>query len=181
MDGQLIQFRYQKVLDADQLGKLCALFRRAAFWAKDRTEQGMERAIAHSHPVVTAWDADRLIGFARATSDGVFRATIWDVVVHPDYQGAGLGRRLVETLIDHPHMNQVERTYLTTTYQQRFYERIGFERNSTTTMVLRHQSLAECLIDATERGEDTCNKAEGTDLDASDRVELSSVSYVSQR
>ena len=37
-----------------------------------------------------------LIGLARATSDRAFNATIWDVLVHPSYQGRGLGRALVE-------------------------------------------------------------------------------------
>ncbi len=139
MDSRYIQFRYTQVFTPSQLGQLCALFELAAFWAKHRRPEEMAQAIAHSNPVVTAWDGERLIGFTRATSDGVFRATIWDVVIHPDYRGAGLGRRLVETLIAHPHMNRVERTYLMTTQQQRFYERIGFEQNSTTTMVLHNQ------------------------------------------
>ena len=155
MDSRHIQFRYAKALDQTQLTQLCALFRKAAFWAKDRSAKEMERAIAHSHPIVTAHDTNRLVGFARATSDGVFRATIWDVMIDPDYQGAGLGRRLVETLIAHPHMNGVERIYLMTTHQQRFYERIGFERNNTTTMVLRNPSLAECLIDMSDREQDS--------------------------
>ena len=30
--------------------------------------------------------SERLIGLARATSDHAFNATIWDVLVHPDYQ-----------------------------------------------------------------------------------------------
>ena len=154
MDGRHIQFRYAKALDSSQLVQLCDLFRRTAFWGRGRTAKDMERAIAHSHPIAIAWDAQQLVGFARATSDGVFRATIWDVMIDPDYQGAGLGRRLVETLIAHPHMNRVERIYLMTTHQQRFYERIGFERNNTTTMVLRNQSLAECLIEVTGSKED---------------------------
>nr|YP_010337085.1 GCN5-like N-acetyltransferase [Pseudoerythrocladia kornmannii]QUE28366.1 Ycf52 [Pseudoerythrocladia kornmannii]UNJ16670.1 GCN5-like N-acetyltransferase [Pseudoerythrocladia kornmannii] len=40
-----------------------------------------------------------LIGFARATSDYAFNATIWDVVVHPDFQGQGLGKILVHEII----------------------------------------------------------------------------------
>lgn len=145
MDSRHIQFRYTPVFTSAQLGQLCALFELAAFWAKRRRPEEMAQAVAHSNPVVTAWDGDLLIGFTRATSDGVFRATIWDVVIHPDYRGVGLGRRLVETLIAHPHMNRVERTYLMTTHQQRFYERIGFEPNSTTTMVLHNQPLGEHL------------------------------------
>ena len=145
MDSRHIQFCYMQVFTPDQLDQLCALFKLAAFWAKHRHPEEMAQAIAHSNPVVTAWEGNRLIGFTRATSDGIFRATIWDVVIHPEYQGAGLGRRLVETLIAHPHMNRVERTYLMTTHQQRFYERIGFEQNSTTTMLLYHQPLPEHL------------------------------------
>ncbi|MEO0886706.1 MAG: GNAT family N-acetyltransferase [Cyanobacteria bacterium J06648_10] len=151
MDSRHIQFRYTSVFSKAQLAQLCSLFGAAAFWAKDRRPEEMERAIAHSKPVVTAWDGDRLIGFSRATSDGVFRATIWDVVLHPDYQGSGLGRRLVETLIAHPHMNQVERTYLMTTHKQSFYERIGFEQNSTTTMVLHNNPIGECLLEEVEK------------------------------
>ncbi|NJM97569.1 MAG: GNAT family N-acetyltransferase [Phormidesmis sp. RL_2_1] len=145
MDSRHVQFRYTENFGASEIAQLCQLFKMAAFWAKDREPEAMAEAIAHSHPVVTAWDGAQMIGFARATSDGVFRATIWDVVIHPDYQGAGLGRRLVETLIAHPHMSRVERTYLMTTHQQKFYERIGFERNSTTTMVLHHQPVAAQL------------------------------------
>ncbi|NEO26132.1 MAG: GNAT family N-acetyltransferase, partial [Kamptonema sp. SIO4C4] len=77
---------------------------------------------------------------SRNTPSDVARATIWDVVIHPDYQGLGLGRKLVETLISHPKMNRVERTYLMTTYQQPFYERIGFQENGTTTMVLHNEN-----------------------------------------
>jgi N-acetylglutamate synthase-like GNAT family acetyltransferase len=121
--------------------QLLRLYAQAAFWARDRRREDLELAIAHSNPVITAWDGDLMMGFARATSDGVYRATIWDVVVHPDYQGAGIGRKLVETILSHPHVARVERVYLMTTNQQRFYERIGFEQNATTTMVLHYKSL----------------------------------------
>ncbi|MEL6333822.1 MAG: GNAT family N-acetyltransferase [Cyanobacteria bacterium J06559_3] len=141
MDCRHIQFQYIETLSETNLQQLLALFQEAAFWARERDTEDIVTAIAHSHPVVTAWDGDRLIGFARATSDGVYRATIWDVVIHPTYQGAGLGRRLVETVLGHPHMNRVERVYLMTTHQQRFYERIGFQENQTTTMVLFNQAI----------------------------------------
>ncbi|MCO5558770.1 hypothetical protein L7F22_012357 [Adiantum nelumboides] len=40
-----------------------------------------------------------LIGMARATSDHVFNATIWDVIVDPLYQGQGLGKALIEQMV----------------------------------------------------------------------------------
>ncbi|MFM2429352.1 MAG: hypothetical protein RLZZ511_565 [Cyanobacteriota bacterium] len=121
--------------------QLQALYEQAAFWARGRQPEDLAIAITNSYPVISAWDGDLMMGFARATSDGVYRATIWDVVVHPDYQGAGIGRKLVETILTHPQIARVERVYLMTTNQQRFYEKIGFEVNHSTTMVLHYQPL----------------------------------------
>lgn len=140
---------------ASDLLQLQSLFRVAAFWAQERTLEDLETAIAHSKPVISVWDQDHLIGFARATSDGVYRATIWDVVIHPDHRGSGLGRQLVQTVLAHPHMNRVERVYLMTTHQQRFYERIGFTVNSSVTMVLHQQDRSPVLslpAEATQPG-----------------------------
>lgn len=39
------------------------------------------------------------VAFARATGDGVFNAIIWDVVVDPSFQGIGLGKAVMERLI----------------------------------------------------------------------------------
>lgn len=149
MDCRHIQFCIHEGCDQGNcspqidLNQLQELFRATAFWARDRRIEDWAIAISNSKPVVTLWDGNRLIGFARATSDGIYRATIWDVAVHPDYQGAGLGRKLVETVLMHPHVNRVERVYLMTTHQQQFYERIGFEENQTTTMVLHNQRISD--------------------------------------
>lgn len=126
--------------------QLQSLFNLTAFWAQNRPISDLQRAVAHSCPVVSAWTGDRLVGFARATSDGVYRATIWDVIVHPDFQGSGIGRKLVETVLTHPHMANVERVYLMTTHKQCFYEEVGFQVNSTTTMVLHNSLVALPLM-----------------------------------
>jgi ribosomal protein S18 acetylase RimI-like enzyme len=122
------------------LHKLQVLLNKSAFWASDRQIEDLQIAIDRSEPIVSAWDEDNLVGFARATSDGIYRATIWDVVIDCDYQGLGLGRKLVETVLAHSCMQRVERIYLTTTHQQNFYERLGFIVNSSTTMLLDRAS-----------------------------------------
>ncbi len=120
-------------IDLYQLQQLLDI---STFWAKGRSIDDLGVAIANSDPVISFWDEQQLIGFARATSDCIYRATIWDVVIHPDYRGNGLGCKLVETVLNHPRLQRVERIYLMTTHQQEFYEKIGFQQNSTTTMVL---------------------------------------------
>lgn len=42
----------------------------------------------------------RPVAFARATGDGVFNAIIWDVVVDPSFQGIGLGKAVMERLVN---------------------------------------------------------------------------------
>jgi len=125
------------------LSDLQSLLNRCAFWAEGRSQQGLATAIANSNPVMSVWDRNSLIGFARATTDCVYRATIWDVVIHPQYRGIGLGSKLVETMLAHPRLNQVERVYLMTTYQQEFYQQIGFKPNPTTTMVIYNHDSAQ--------------------------------------
>jgi ribosomal protein S18 acetylase RimI-like enzyme len=144
MDARYIQFSIDK--SKIDLLQLQELFNLTAFWAKNRSLEDLNTAITNSNPVVSVWDQDLMIGFARATSDGVYRASIWDVIIHPEYQGCGLGRKLVETVITHPHLSKVERVYLMTSYQQNFYQRIGFEENKTTTMVLFNSQDDETLL-----------------------------------
>jgi N-acetylglutamate synthase-like GNAT family acetyltransferase len=143
--------KYSQIHFSDSYGEidlyqLQELFNITAFWAKERSVEDLAIAIANSEPVISVWDHKRLIGFARATSDGIYRATIWDVVIHPQYQGNGLGTKLVETVLSHPRMQKVERVYLMTTHQQEFYKKIGFQINHTTTMVLYNQSELDSLV-----------------------------------
>ncbi|GAX37101.1 GNAT family N-acetyltransferase [Nodularia sp. NIES-3585] len=144
MNYPQIQFSEHRQSEID-LYKLQELFNLAAFWAKGRSIEDLGIAIANSDPVISIWNGEQLIGFARATSDGIYRATIWDVVIHPEYRGTGLGRKLVETVLSHPRVRKVERVYLMTTYQQEFYEKIGFQSNLSTTMMLNNQSHIEPL------------------------------------
>ena len=103
MDCSHIQFCDRKsVVDLTQLQ---ALFKLGAFWATERKIEDLNIAIENSEPVISVWDSQKLVGFARATSDGIYRATIWDVVIDPEYRGAGLGRKLVQTVLSHPRMN----------------------------------------------------------------------------
>ena len=134
------QIRFSDRKSEIDLIQLQELFNLGAFWAQNRSIGDLSAAITNSQPVITVWDRTRMIGISRATSDGIYRATIWDVVIHPEYRGIGLGSKLVETVLSHPQVRKVERVYLMTTHQQRFYEQIGFKQNSTTTMILYQDS-----------------------------------------
>ncbi len=131
------------------LSQLQELFKLEALWPKERRVEDLESAISNSEPVVSAWDGEKMIGFARATSDGIYRAIIWDVVIHPDYRGDGLGQKLLGTLLNHPQMNRVEKIYLMTSDRQQFYKQIGFKCNLSATMVLSNRALTNSSLSLT--------------------------------
>ena len=93
--------------------------------------------LASSQAVVSAWDGPTLVGFGRASSDRVFRAVLWDVVVAGDHQGRGLGRQLVEALLADPALAAVERVYLMTTNSAGFYHQLGFEQMDQQKLMLK--------------------------------------------
>ena len=70
----------------------------------------------------------RLIGLARATSDHAFNATIWDVLVAPDYQGQGLGKALVEQMARRLLSRDIGTiTLFADAAVVSFYKQMGFE------------------------------------------------------
>jgi len=119
------------------LWKLQRLLDQHTFWAQGRSLQHLRRMLAGSAAVVSLWRGRRLVGFARASSDGVFRAVLWDVVIPEDLQGQGLGRQLVEALLNTPQLQGVERVYLMTTNSAGFYEQLGFMRVEGQQLLLR--------------------------------------------
>ncbi|KZR61096.1 GNAT family N-acetyltransferase [Prochlorococcus sp. MIT 1306] len=108
--------------------KLQRLFNKHAFWASGRSIAQLRRLLAGSTVVITLWHDKRMIGFGRATSDGIYRAVLWDVVVAGDLQGCGLGRQVVEALLTAPTISNVERVYLMTTKSTDFYKQLGFQK-----------------------------------------------------
>ena len=123
-----------------QLRQLRALLDDHSFWAQGRSPAQLRQMLAGSQAVVSAWRGGRLVGFGRATSDGVFRAVLWDVVVAGEEQGQGLGRQLVEALLASRNLTGVERVYLMTTNSTGFYKRLGFDVITNQKLMILDQS-----------------------------------------
>lgn len=84
---------------------------------------------------------DNIIGFARALSDGVFNAAIYDVVVCPEYQRRGIAKLLLENLL--AQFEDLSCIHLiSTTGNEAFYKKIGFKK-PTTGMAIYHKSHLE--------------------------------------
>ena len=78
--------------------ELEALFRTADLGG--RAGDKIRRAFENSSVVCFVFDGPRLIGASRALTDGEYHALIYDVVIHPDYQRHGIGRQMMQALLD---------------------------------------------------------------------------------
>lgn len=64
------------------------------------TEGQAERGLAHTTFLVAARDGERIVGMGRMLFDFGYTAYLGDVIVRPEYQGQGIGRQIVQSLID---------------------------------------------------------------------------------
>lgn len=126
-------------IDAGRLPDLLALFA-TAWWTSERDEASVERMLAGTDVVVGVVDArsDRVVGFARAITDGAFIAVVLDVIVDPAARGRGYGRRLLVELLARPELDRVESVELVCQPELvEFYRRFGFSGDVGRSLLLR--------------------------------------------
>nr|WP_255325070.1 GNAT family N-acetyltransferase [Xenococcus sp. PCC 7305] len=121
-----IMFSTERDIDIYELEELCD----RVGWAR-RPLRKVRKAIQNSFLVVSMWEIKgkrrRLIGFARATSDCAFNATIWDVVVDPGFQNQGLGKAMMKYTIKKLRTADISNITLFADPQVvNFYRRLGF-------------------------------------------------------
>jgi aralkylamine N-acetyltransferase len=82
-----------------------------------------------TYKIVTAWDADKIVGAGRLISDGECYGWIHDIGVHPKYQDKGIGQGIMCEL-----MNGNEHLLfgLTSSFEAvEFYRKLGFKKHKT--------------------------------------------------
>jgi predicted GNAT family N-acyltransferase len=115
------------------------------WWTKGRTLDDTRRMLAHSDYVFAASEpkTERLVGFARVLTDRTFKAFIFDVIVGPEHRGSGLGRLIVDRILEHPDLASVHHFELYCLPELvPFYERWGFSSDTGGITLLRRRRVA---------------------------------------
>ncbi|MFC5700332.1 GNAT family N-acetyltransferase [Cohnella faecalis] len=82
-------------------------------WTNKRNPAGIKKMMEHCTIIgLVDKDNDKLVGFLRVITDFVYRATVYDVIIQSDYQGKGLGRMLMDEVVNHPELKDIERIEL---------------------------------------------------------------------
>lgn len=91
----------------------------------------LEKALKNGLFNVAAKDGDKVVGMGRLVGDGVVYWYVQDLAVLPDYQGKGIGKRIMHRLIEHVKQNSLPDTSVTIGLmsakgKELFYEKFGF-------------------------------------------------------
>lgn len=87
------------------------------------------------------FDSDTLVGAGRALADGVDCSYLCDVAVHPDYQGIGLGKAIIQWLRDQSAGHRKIILYANPG-KEGFYAKLGFRRMRTAMAIFANQQRA---------------------------------------
>ncbi len=107
-------------------------------WGHGRDDAALAAAIDAS-VAVGAWDDERLVGFARALSDGRYRAYVEDVIVDPEYRQYRTGTKVVAALL--AALDGIETVSLFCSPERlAFYQRNGFTPHASQVMMHRRSA-----------------------------------------
>ena len=97
---------------------------RTSYWAANRSREVIELVMSHSL-CFSLRKGEKYIGFVRVVSD--YGSTSWvsDMIVDPGYRGEGLGRWMMEQVMNHPKIKHTQFA-LQTKDAHSFYEKLGF-------------------------------------------------------
>ena len=96
-----------------------------AYWAANRTLEQTRTAFENSL-CFGAYLEGQLAGFGRVVSDFATFAYVGDVFVLDEFRGRGLGKMLMQAMVDHPSLQGLRRWVLATKDAHRLYERYEF-------------------------------------------------------
>lgn len=100
---------------------------RANKWSSADKPKELHNALINSHSLVSAWNGDHLIGLGNAISDGYLVVYYPHLLIHPDYQGKGIGKMIMDKMQEkygHFHMQMLTADGKAID----FYQKLGFVR-----------------------------------------------------
>ena len=114
-------YKYNESVSAKALSDL----RESVGW--NRMEEEYRNPLMTSYYHISVYENDQLIGYIDCVSNGVTDAYIQDLMVHPEYQGKGVGTELMNQMIT--YLKEKRIYMISVVYEESlklFYEKFGF-------------------------------------------------------
>lgn len=96
-----------------------------SYWALGRSRASVELSMKNSL-VFGAYQDGRQVGFGRVITDYATFAYLADIIVFPDFQGRGVGKAIVQAMVEHQELRGIHIMLLRTRDAHSLYEKFGF-------------------------------------------------------
>jgi GNAT superfamily N-acetyltransferase len=96
-------------------------------WSSGNKPEQLYNALMNSDALISAWDSNRLVGIANAISDGHLVVYYPHMLILPEYQGQGIGTRIMKVLLD-KYKNFHQQMLTADGRSIEFYRKCGFSR-----------------------------------------------------
>ncbi|MCJ8209677.1 GNAT family N-acetyltransferase [Mucilaginibacter sp. RS28] len=107
------------------IGKAYDFLINESYWAAGLQLERFERAVKNSMCFSVCKDGE-FAGLARVITDKASFAYICDVFILKEHRGKGLGKRLMDAVVNHPELDGLRRWLLATLDAHGLYEQFGF-------------------------------------------------------
>jgi len=138
MEEQSLPMRYffydsKEAVNPDELLTLY----RFTKWGNSRSLEQIEKMLQGTSMCFSVRYDGKLVAFCRMLTDFVFRGSLWDIMVHPDHQGKGLGSLLLKYVLEHPRIKDIPLIITYTSELSVFLQKLGFEQKEGAMLLLR--------------------------------------------
>jgi len=97
-----------------------------SYWAKGRTLEIVQKSIDNSLCFGAYDNEGQQVGFARVITDLAIYAYLLDVFVLEQYRGMGIGKQLIQFIVEYPHLENIRVWRLDTKDAHGLYRKYGF-------------------------------------------------------
>ncbi len=133
MNSEYLFYDSQNAVSAEELANLYRFTR----WGRSRSVEDIERMLRGTSMCFSVRHENHLVAFCRILTDFVYRASLWDIMVHPDHQGKRVGTALLDYSINHPAIRDIPLIITYTSELAPFLVPHGFAAKEGALMLLR--------------------------------------------
>ena len=106
-------------------------------WSSGNFPDNLVIAMKNAHCVYSAWNGDKLVGLINCLSDGTMTAYFHYLLVRPEYQDKGIGKKLIELMLLE-YKDYARKVLIAYNSEIGFYEKCGFEVGKGAPMVITY-------------------------------------------
>ncbi|AZS15265.1 GNAT family N-acetyltransferase [Paenibacillus lutimineralis] len=109
-------------------GQLLSLYESLGWNSLNLSSDDLKQMCNQSWYAIYAFKDQKLVGMGRIISDGVITGIICGLCVLPSYQSKGIGKEMLNRMIEHCEQNRVIPQLLCTENLEPYYESFGFRK-----------------------------------------------------